>query len=45
MEVMFNYKLNGETYKVLVIKKNNKNTYIKIKDDMTICVTTNYLTT
>lgn len=45
MEVVFNYKLNGETYKVLVIKKNNKNTYIKIKDDMTICVTTNYLTT
>lgn len=44
MEVMFNYKLDGQTYNVLVVKKNNKNTYIKIKDDMTIYVTTNYLT-
>ena len=45
MEVTFDYKLDGATYKVLVVKKNNKNTYIKIKDDMTIYVTTNYLTT
>lgn len=44
MEVMFNYKLDGQTYNVLVVKKNNKNTYIKIKDDMTIYVTTNYFT-
>ena len=44
MEVMFNYKLDGQTYDVLVVKKNNKNTYIKIKDDLTIYVTTNYLT-
>mgnify|MGYP005764404567 FL=1 len=44
MEVMFNYKLDGQAYNVLVVKKNNKNTYIKIKDDMTIYVTTNYLT-
>ena len=44
MEVMFNYKLDGQTYNVLVVKKNNKNTYIKIKDDLTIYVTTNYLT-
>ena len=41
---MFNYKLDGQTYDVLVVKKNNKNTYIKIKDDLTIYVTTNYLT-
>ena len=41
---MFNYKLDGQTYNVLVVKKNNKNTYIKIKDDLTIYVTTNYLT-
>ena len=27
-----------------MLKKNNKNTYIKIKDDLTIYVTTNYLT-
>ena len=45
MEVVFDYKLDGEVYKVLIIKKNNKNTYIKIKDDLTIYVTTNYLTT
>ena len=41
----FQYKLDGDYYNVLVIKKNNKNTYIKIKDDMTIYVTTNYLST
>lgn len=45
MEVTFDYKLDGEVYKVLIVKKNNKNTYIKIKDDLTIYVTTNYLTT
>lgn len=44
MEVTFDYKLDGEKYNVLVVKKSNKNTYIKIKDDMTIYVTTNYLT-
>ena len=44
MEVTFDYKLDGNIYKVLVVKKNNKNTYIKIKDDLTIYVTTNYLT-
>ena len=44
MEITFNYKLDGIVYKVLVVKKNNKNTYIKIKDDLTIYVTTNYLT-
>ena len=44
MEITFDYKLDGYTYKVLVIKKNNKNTYIKIKDDLTIYVTTNYFT-
>lgn len=41
----FKYKLDGEIYTVLVVKKKNKNTYIKIKDDMTIYVTTNYLAT
>lgn len=40
----FDYKLDDDVYKVLVVKKNNKNTYIKIKDDLTIYVTTNYLT-
>lgn len=40
----FDYKLDGKVYKVLVVKKRNKNTYIKIKDDLTIYVTTNFLT-
>lgn len=43
--MQFDYKIDGQSYKVLVVKKNNKNTYIKIKDDMTIYVTTNYLST
>lgn len=37
------YEVNGKMYDVEIIKKNNKNTYIKIKDDLTIYVTTNYL--
>lgn len=41
----FEYKLDGEIYTVIVVKKKNKNTYIKIKDDLTIYVTTNYLAT
>ena len=41
----FNYKIDGEHYPVEVIKKNNKNTYIRIKEDSTIYVTTNYLVT
>lgn len=41
----FNYKLDGENYVVEVIKKNNKNTYIKVKEDLTIYVTSNYLVT
>ena len=44
MEITFDYKLDGCTYKVLIVKKNNKNIYINIKDDLTIYVTTNYLT-
>lgn len=44
MKITFEYKLDGNNYNVLVVKKNNKNTYIKIKDDLTIYVTTNYLT-
>ena len=41
----FEYKLDGEKYNVEIVYKNNKNTYIKIKDDLTIYVTTNFLTT
>ena len=41
----FEYKLDGEKYNVQIVLKNNKNTYVKIKDDLTIYVTTNYFTT
>ena len=40
----FEYKLDGEIYNVEVVFKNNKNTYIKIKEDLTIYVTTNLFT-
>ena len=40
----FEYKLDGETYNVEVVFKNNKNTYIKVKEDLTIYVTTNIFT-
>ena len=39
----FEYKIDGEIYQVEVVKKANKNTYIKIKEDLTIYVTTNFL--
>lgn len=39
------YELNGIEYDVIVEKKNNKNLYIRVKDDGKIHVTCNYLTT
>jgi predicted metal-dependent hydrolase len=45
MEKTIEYRLDGKKYKVLIIKKNNKNTYLRVKDDLTITITTNYLTT
>ena len=39
------YEIDGTIYNVEIVKKNNKNTYIRIKDDMTILVTTGYFTT
>lgn len=38
------YEVNGNLYDVVITRKNNKNTYIRIKDDLTIQVTTNYFT-
>ena len=40
----FEYNLDGKTYNVEVVFKNNKNTYIKVKEDLTIYVTTNIFT-
>ena len=39
------YKIDDKVYEVIIIKKRNKNTYIRIKEDMNIYVTTNYLAT
>lgn len=38
------YVLNNKKYEVKIIKKNNKNTYIRVKNGQ-ICVTTNYFVT
>lgn len=39
------YSVDQEKLEVVILKKNNKNTYIRIKDDMKIYVTTNYFVT
>ena len=36
------YEINGIEYEVVIVKKNNKNTYIRIKEDNKIYITTNY---
>lgn len=36
-------EINNKTYNVVIIKKKNKNTYIKINENNEILVTTNYL--
>lgn len=39
------YKIENQEYNVVIIKKNNKNTYIRVKEDLNIYVTTNYCIT
>lgn len=39
------YEINGIDYPVIITRKNNKNTYIRFKDDMTFNITTSYFTT
>lgn len=39
------YRVNDYLCNVYIEKKNNKNTYIRIKEDLNIYVTTNYFTT
>ncbi len=39
------YKLEDKEFDVVITKKNNKNTYIRIKDEDTIYVTTSYFVT
>ncbi len=40
-----NYKIENKNYEVIIEKKNNKNTYIRVKDDLKIYVTTSKFTT
>lgn len=42
---MMKYKIQNNEYNVEIIRKKNKNTYIRVKPDLTIYVTTNYLVT
>lgn len=39
------YLLNDKEYTVVIVRKNNKNTYIRVKEDEKIYVTTNYFVT
>lgn len=39
------YEIDGTLYDVIIIKKNNKNLYIRVKDDGNIYVTCNFFTT
>lgn len=39
------FELNNKIYNVEIIKKNNKNTYIRVDNDLNIVVTTSYFTT
>lgn len=41
-EMYFNY--NDKKYEIVIIRKNNKNTYIRVKDDLKIYVTTSLFT-
>ncbi len=39
------YKLDDGDYEVEIVKKGNKNTYVRVKEDLTIQVTTNHFAT
>lgn len=39
------YQLDDKIFDVEIVKKNNKNTYIRLKDSTTIYITTNFFTT
>ena len=39
------YEIDGNYYDVIITKKGNKNTYIKVKEDLKIYVSTNYFAT
>lgn len=39
------YNIDGIYYDIIIVKKNNKNIYIRVKEDLKIYITCNYLTT
>jgi len=39
------YRLDDEDYEVEILKKGNKNTYVRVKENLTIQVTTNHFAT
>ena len=39
------YILDDKEYNVEIVRKNNRNTYVRVKDDLTIYVTTSIFTT
>ena len=39
------YEVDGEEYNVIIEKKNNKNLYIRVKEDLNIYVSANYFVT
>ncbi len=39
------YEYDGTQYPIVIIRKNNKNIYIRVNDDLEICATTGYFTT
>lgn len=39
------YKIENQEYEVIITKKNNKNTYLRVKEDLKIYITTNHFTT
>ena len=43
--MLMTYKIDGNKYNVVIERKGNRNTYIRVKEDLTISVTTNYLAT
>lgn len=38
------YRIDDKDYEVIIVKKNNKNTYLRVKDDLKIYVTTSRFT-
>lgn len=42
--IYMKFKYNNKDYEIIIEKKNNKNTYIRVTQDLKIYVTTNYLT-